>query len=59
MKLTKAQMELLRELPTNCVSYYKPAVKLVELGLAKWPSSGSRLEITEAGRSALRDGGWE
>lgn len=58
MKLTKAQMELLRELPTNCVSYYKPAVKLVELGLAKWPSSGSRLEITNAG-IALRDGGGE
>lgn len=56
MKLSKAQMRLLSELPTNCVRYFKPSEKLVEFGLAKWRDATSdNLEITDCGRAALRD----
>lgn len=51
-KLTKAQMELLRSLPANCVDYYPPRKKLIELGLAV-AGMRSKLEITDAGRAAL------
>lgn len=51
-KLTKAQAELLRTLPTNCVDYYQPRKKLIELGLAI-AGAGSSLLITPAGRAAL------
>lgn len=51
-KLTKAQLALLRELPTHCVAEYRPAQKLVSLGLAVWVTL-SRIDITDAGRAAL------
>lgn len=35
-KLTKPQQALLDELPTSCSESYPPAIKLVELGLARW-----------------------
>lgn len=51
-KLTKAQAELLRTLPTNCVDYYQPRKKLIEMGLAT-AGAGDSLLITPAGRAAL------
>ena len=54
MKLSKAQRELLQELPTQCVQEYRPAQKLVALGLAVWVTM-SRLDLTELGRAALKD----
>lgn len=60
-KLTKAQLELLSDAndPTGtaCVQEYRPAQKLVELGLAEWGpplrAGSPRLRITTAGRAAL------
>lgn len=58
-KLTNAQAELLREANcaegTSCVPQYKPAQKLIALGLAEWTPLGyeSRIRITDAGRKAL------
>lgn len=56
-KLTKAQRELLSELPTTCAEHYPPARKLVASGLAAWVQPDghimARLEITPAGRTAL------
>lgn len=45
VKLTKPQRVLFDELPTTCAESYPPAVKLVELGLARWErgSFGDRL----------------
>lgn len=51
-KLTKAQRELLAELPTNCVQEYRPAQRLVAMGLAVWVTM-SRLDITDAGQTVL------
>jgi hypothetical protein len=59
MSLSKAQKALLDELYANpqgvyCVSYYRPAKALVELGLASWGSGsvvGVRLGITQKGRT--------
>lgn len=54
LKLTKAQLELLRELPTTCVREYKPAQVLVEQALAEWRTEASAtLTITNSGRAAL------
>ena len=53
-RLTRAQRELLAELPTTCVREYKPAARLAELGLAEWPSADSSwLVITREGIAAL------
>lgn len=58
-KLTKAQRELLAELPTICAEHYPPAKKLVAKGLAEWRQPDGhimdRLEITPAGRQALQE----
>lgn len=60
MKLTTAQLKLLRQLPTVCVEYYKPAQKLIEFGLAERPAGlSSRLLLTEAGRAVLNKIGGE
>ncbi len=55
-KLTKAQQALLDELPTSCAKSYPPAIKLVELGLARWErgSFGDRLVPTT---SSDKEGG--
>ena len=63
VKLSKAQRDLLRLCAadprgmTGAVSFYTPAVAVVNKGMAQWrdndPSS-ERLIITEAGRAALR-----
>jgi hypothetical protein len=60
MKLTQPQLMLLGDLVRNgkdhCFEGYKPAQKLIQLGLAKARkgSFGSlHLEPTEAGRAAL------
>jgi hypothetical protein len=53
IKLSKAQLELLKQLPTNSVSWYRPAIFLVENGLAEWSGAGSRLLITSAGQAKL------
>jgi hypothetical protein len=54
MKLSKAQTELLfyAKAGTYCVTSYKPAERLVSLGLAEW-RDGDKLYATEAGRTAL------
>lgn len=53
-KLTKAQLELLRDCDggTFCSRSYKPADRLVELGMARWERS-DWLVITSEGRIAL------
>lgn len=53
-ELTPPQRALLNELPTQCVQEYRPAQKLVALGLAVWATM-SRLDITEAGRTERGD----
>ena len=63
MKLTKAQEDILRLTENSgfsCASYYRPAKRLVELGLCEWNTGnlGSTwLTITEAGRAALKEMG--
>lgn len=59
-KLTGPQQSLLNEIsrhPLSCHSSYKPAVKLVALGLAEWIAStrvyNKPLRITDLGRAAL------
>lgn len=52
-KLSTAQLELLKQLPTNSVTWYRPAVFLVQNGLAEWSGSGPRLVITAAGQAEL------
>jgi hypothetical protein len=58
---TEAQRQLLRDVDNECGAYcvgnYRPARKLVSLGLAEWEDgnpSSDWLYITEAGRTALR-----
>lgn len=52
-KLTKAQRELLFDLPGGCVPEYKPGKRLIELGLAVRPHPDSNfLDITKAGIAA-------
>jgi len=58
-KLTKPQKELLSEI-VECARVvndgYKPAIKLVELGLAEWSHGNfgsSTLHATPAGRAAM------
>jgi len=50
-KLSTAQQSLLRGLSQQgrsyVASYYRPALKLVELGLAEW--QGSKLALTDMG----------
>lgn len=56
-RLTPAQEALLLDLPTSCVSDYKPAIKLVELGLAEIKEGAygtSRLVSTELGQKRAR-----
>jgi hypothetical protein len=59
-RLTKAQRELLTELPTTCAEHYPPARKLVSAGLAEWVLRDghimARLEATPAGRAMLSEG---
>ena len=64
VKLTKAQRELLIEASDECGTFcahsYRPAAKLVSLSLAVWEDGDSQsdwLNITDAGRAALADGG--
>jgi hypothetical protein len=60
LKLTKAQRDLLTELPTHVVPEYRPGRVLIEKGLAAWADEKTTMMvITEAGRQALRssDGG--
>lgn len=55
-KLTRTQTELLREIfngEDRCSDAYRPAQKLVELGLCIWRTE-TRLQLTEAGREALK-----
>jgi hypothetical protein len=54
-KLTKPQKELLRDCDggTFCSRGYKPADRLVELGLAQWSREGW-LVITGDGRDLLK-----
>jgi hypothetical protein len=69
-KLTKAQRELLAEAARpdrrtpgshypggcSCVPQYRPAQKLVALGLARWRDDNpetNHLLVTDAGRAAL------
>ena len=59
MKLTEAQDRLLRDIDAGAIgvdSEYRPAKKLVELGLAFWKLGkySDILRITEAGRALLR-----
>lgn len=50
MKLTPAQLELLLGCPTTAVRAYKPAQRLVALGLAEWVNQQSDYFIaTEKG----------
>jgi hypothetical protein len=54
-KLTTAQDNLLRELPTHVVPLYKPAQKLIELGLAEWADARTTLlNPTPAGSARVR-----
>ncbi len=54
VKLTKAQLELLRELPTHVVPEYKPAQALILKGMAVWhDSETTMLDPTDAGRAIL------
>ena len=59
VKLTEAQRCLLadaaRPYGVTCSDNYKPAIKLVSLGLAIWTEGrfSDKLEITDAGRAAL------
>lgn len=58
MKLTRPQMELLKDCADccPCVDSYRPAQRLVALGLAEWTRGNygsSYLNITEAGRRAI------
>lgn len=51
-KLTKAQAELLAELPTHVVPEYRPAQRLIALGLAQWnDEKTTMLNPTESGRA--------
>lgn len=58
IKLSKAQFETLvdlergGEIGTHYVAYYRPAQRLVELGLASWLRE-DRLAITASGLSYL------
>lgn len=60
-KLTKAQQELLVDLERSldgeqfCAPYYRPAQRLVVLGLAQWRPFTHLLRITDAGRAALSE----
>jgi len=59
MKLSKAQRELLvtiKAASANVASHYRPAVKLVEAGMATWEHGkyDNRLAITPAGLEALQ-----
>lgn len=58
-KLTKAQIETLRESVSccPCVESYRPAQRLVELGLCTWTQGSfgaSYLNITETGLATLK-----
>jgi hypothetical protein len=58
MKLTKPQVQLLKEIAVGKkYGAGMVASALVRKGLAKFFDHGSGVEITDAGRSALRDGG--
>jgi hypothetical protein len=53
MKLTEVQRRLLDEIcehPRYVADYYRPAIKLVELGLCQW--RGTKLHPTEKGKAA-------
>ena len=58
-KLTGPQQELLSDAvdgSTWCERWYRPAIRLVEMGLCYWQLEvgiGGRLVATEAGRAAL------
>jgi len=53
-KLTKAQAELLAELPTHVVPEYRPAQALIAKGLAAWADDKTTIMmLTPAGRAAL------
>jgi hypothetical protein len=58
IKLSKAQNELLVSVldrPMYVASYYSPAKKLVELGLATWTGKGlDHLLATEAGKKQVQ-----
>lgn len=59
-KLTDAQLKLLGELPKRVVDSYKPAQRLVELGLAEWkdtpiPYGTNFLERTPKGNKELEE----
>lgn len=60
MKLTKPQLELLNDATQgngHTVEHYRPAQKLVALGLCEWRHDGvggSWLNVTDAGRAALK-----
>lgn len=59
-KLTKPQRDLLFQLSEGAqyvVSYYPPAIRLVDLGLAEWRTGRTEvaLYITPAGRTALSE----
>lgn len=62
MKLTEAQFALLKAVENGddrCNDSYKPALKLIQLGLCDGKSYGIarlRLSLTEAGRQALKGG---
>lgn len=55
-KLTTAQLNLLRELPTHVVPEYRPGRALLEKGLAEWADDKTTLmQPTDAGRAALEN----
>lgn len=54
VKLTKAQFELLHELPTHVVPEYRPAQALIKKGMAVWHDDQSTLlDPTPSGLQAL------
>lgn len=61
MKLTAPQRKLLEEIaeePKHVVYYFKPSIKLREMGLAAYgstPNSALQLQITDAGRKYLQE----
>lgn len=56
MKVSPAQIKFLREMPTTAVDSYKPAIALVNLGLAEKTDrtyGSARYERTQAGEDFL------
>lgn len=55
--LTTPQINLLKSLPRYVISHYRPAIRLVEMGLAEWRTTVSqpRLHRTEAGENWLKE----